>query len=159
MKLVAGLAALLLATPLAAQERRQAPGGSAAAPPAPLVLPDIAPDPSRPFVGVWQGDFHGPFGGAPEPMTVAIEFANGGYAGYSAMGPMVRFFAHATDSVIGDTLQWTQPNNGGGTLVYRARRTAPDVLSGTMTLVNGPADLMPYHPTFVLRRRGPGNAR
>ena len=148
--------AIVLAVPLAAQERRSAPGGEAApAEAAHLVLPHIAADPARPFVGVWQGEFHGPFNDTA-PMSLAVEFVNGVYSAYSAQGPAVRLHPHRTDSVFGDTvIQWTQPNSGGGTLVFRARRTNANTLSGTMRLIgvdappelaNGPA------PTFTLRR-------
>ena len=153
---LSAMAVLCFAASLSAQERRSAPGDQAtqSSAPARLVLPTIRPDSARPFVGVWQGDFHGPYGDT-QPMSLAVEFVNGVYAGYSAEGPMVRLHAHATDSIIGDTLQWTQPNNGGGTLVFRAHRTGANTLTGTMDLRGGPAELQQLHPTFTLRRVRP----
>ena len=149
------VAALLLAAPLSAQEMRtrEAPPGSAPETEAHLVLPTVAPDPARPFVGVWQGEFHGPRGGTA-PMAVVIEFLNGQYVGSQATGPMmVRLHEHRTDVVAGDSLVWTQPNNGGGTLVFTARRGRDNTLTGTMTLHDGPPELMNGPAaTFTLRR-------
>jgi hypothetical protein len=152
----------LLATPLHAQLRRQAepgsgPQGQPAA--APLVLPDVPADPARPFVGAWRGEFHGP-NGDTAPFAVVIEFVNGEYVSYSALGPGAPLHPHSTVAVAGDSVVWTHPNNGDGTLVYTAR-VHGNTLAGVMTLRDGPPELMALKPTFTLRRVTPpvGNAR
>jgi hypothetical protein len=153
----------MLATPLRAQLRRQAePGGPPAGPSrdaAPLVVPDVAADASRPFVGAWRGDFHGSFGD-DAPMAVVIEFVNGGYASYSALGPGAPLHPNAATTVAGDSVVWSHPNNGGGTLVFTARLRG-GALAGVMTLHDGPPELMKLQPTFTLRRVTPadGHAR
>ena len=149
------VAALLAASPLHAQMRRGAPDGAAGAPAQPT-LPLIAPDPARFFVGVWQGTFVGPYNDSAR-MTVALEWANGGYAGYSAMAGEPRLHPHATDSVIGDSLVWTQPNmNNNGTLFFIAKRTGPDTFRGYMVLRNAPnGGPEGRQPTFTLRRVRP----
>ena len=145
---------LVLAGPALAQQRRSAPPGAEgdrARPAQPAVLPDVAPDAARPFVGVWQGEFR-PGDGESVPMALVVEFLNGQYHSYAFInnnGPIPPLQV----AVQGDTLRWETRNSGGGFLVYTGRLEGRTTVQGTLTFRDLPFEPRPGRPTFVLRRR------
>lgn len=147
---------LFVVSNVQAQERRQAAGG--APPPtqtaAPVTLPNIAYDASRPLVGVWQGTFS-PGPGESVPFTVVVEHLNGSYQVYSLINNGNNAIHGQRVTVSGDTLRFETNNSGGGFLVYTGRVTGRNALSGVMSFRE--FEPLPEHrrnpPTFTLRRR------
>ena len=138
------------------RERRPDQSASAGArTPVALTIPDVPRDPSRPFVGVWEGTFH-PEGRKEEAatFTVVIEYLNGTYSGYSFIGPKTdggRPIGSPAEHERG--FGWENRNMGTGMLVYRATLAGANSIEGTMTLRGG--NWEPPPSSFSLRRRGP----
>lgn len=151
------LTLVLFGNPLAAQQRRRQGGdGLADRPSAPITIPEIPRDSARPLIGVWVGEFRPGIPGAePAPYTVVIEFLNGGYSGYTFVGPsMVRPAPMRRPAATGQSITWEQPNSGGGTLVFEARLVDPNQLRGSLSFRGDwPKGESPPSATFSLQRR------
>lgn len=144
------------------QERRRA--GPGEGPPDGVTFPRGTGDPRTPYAGIWDGSAMIANGaGTNEPMMLAMVFevvdsATARYSGATIHRDNGRV-RHVNTRVTKTTMEWTQPNSGGGQWVYTAKLVSRDSIAGIFVLRDWPqlpkGEKAP-HGTFALARRAAG---